>query len=106
MKKYTFNGLARNITVLETYEFVSKKHTFYVEIIKDHSTDQNEITAWIWERSYGIKEMMFGTSIPNGKGRASINALESFTEMVIANFPKYADGYMANRLEEDGCRGK
>lgn len=101
MSKYTFTGATTDIIHIQTLEFVAKGHTFYVDITLN--TLEDCYYAWLWERSYGIKDMMFGCPVHNHRfGKPYVETLEGFTEAVIVNLPEYADGYMDDRLEEDG----
>lgn len=100
MNKYICAGVTSDIIHIQTLEFSTKDHTFYVDI--ELNTLEDCYYAWLWERRCGIKEMMFGSLVHNMRfGEPFVETLESFAETVITNFSEYADDYTADHLEEE-----
>lgn len=78
-------------------------HLFYVDITLDKVNDA--YYAHIWEDSYGVKDLMFGSLIHNQHYDQPMTVTaDYFIELVEANFEEYADGYLEDREFEEEAR--
>ena len=81
------------------------EHLFYVDITLDMV--QEVYYAHIWEDSYGVKDLMFGSAIHNNQyGQPVTITADHFIELVNANFEEYADSYMEDRQWEEEARNR
>lgn len=62
------------------------------EFLVDIVTTSDSYEAWLYQKNYGVKFLMFGAYI-------SLNTLEEFLETVEANLDEYEKNYDAEYAE-------